>query len=140
MVHGLGAGYLVFEIQQNSDATYRLYDWGRVDSSGTPRELHLEESIECIEEFDGDSTPRSGGEGVLLSSSGLLVEEYALGAGDAVPHRDPAHFMICTVASGSVEWCGNVSRKGDFILVPAHAPVLSAGASGAKILLTTVPV
>ncbi len=45
VVHAIGAGVLLAEIQQNSDLTYRLYDWGRVDNAGTPRELHVEKGL-----------------------------------------------------------------------------------------------
>jgi len=47
-VHALGGGVVVFEVQQNSDVTFRLYDWNRVDEkTGKPRELHIEQAIEC---------------------------------------------------------------------------------------------
>lgn len=49
LVHALGAGCLVAEIQQNSDTTYRLYDWDRVDEQGQPRELHLDQGLEVID-------------------------------------------------------------------------------------------
>ena len=47
-VHAIGAGNLIFEIQQNSDTTYRISDWGRVDKDGNPRKLHLEQGIKAI--------------------------------------------------------------------------------------------
>jgi mannose-6-phosphate isomerase len=47
-VHSLGPGTLLAEIQQTSDATYRIYDWDRVDDSGKPRELHVEQALEAI--------------------------------------------------------------------------------------------
>ena len=47
-VHALGAGNLVLEIQQNSDSTYRLYDWGRVGEDGLPRDLHISQALSCI--------------------------------------------------------------------------------------------
>lgn len=47
-VHAIGAGNLIFEIQQNSDTTYRISDWGRVDKNGKPRALHLEQGIKAI--------------------------------------------------------------------------------------------
>jgi mannose-6-phosphate isomerase len=51
-VHAIGAGNLILEIQQNSDTTFRVYDWDRVDTkSGQPRDLHVQESLECID-FD----------------------------------------------------------------------------------------
>lgn len=44
-IHALGPGILVYEIQQSSDTTYRLYDWGRMGLDGKPRELHVEKSL-----------------------------------------------------------------------------------------------
>lgn len=44
-VHAIGGGLVLYEIQQSSDLTYRLYDWGRVDAQGKGRDLHLEHSI-----------------------------------------------------------------------------------------------
>ncbi|MFO7973671.1 MAG: type I phosphomannose isomerase catalytic subunit [Candidatus Hydrogenedentota bacterium] len=47
-VHAIGGGVVLAEIQQNSDLTYRLYDWGRVGTDGKPRELHIEKGLEAI--------------------------------------------------------------------------------------------
>ncbi len=44
-VHAIGGGMLLAEIQQNSDLTYRIYDWGRVDDRGRPRELHVDKAL-----------------------------------------------------------------------------------------------
>lgn len=54
-VHAIGKGCLILEVQQNSNTTYRIYDWGRTDPAGNPRELHLEEARQVIEW--GDTTP-----------------------------------------------------------------------------------
>lgn len=48
-VHAIGKGILILETQQNSDTTYRLYDYDRRDSEGNLRDLHLESSIDVIE-------------------------------------------------------------------------------------------
>ncbi len=45
-VHALGPGLLIYEIQQSSDTTYRLYDWGRMDLNGQPRALHVDKGVE----------------------------------------------------------------------------------------------
>lgn len=47
-VHAIGAGVVLAEIQQNSDLTYRIYDWGRVEAHGKPRSLHLDKAIRAI--------------------------------------------------------------------------------------------
>ena len=51
-VHALGAGIVLFEIQQNSDTTYRVFDWNRTGLDGQPRELHVEQSLACIDFSD----------------------------------------------------------------------------------------
>lgn len=48
-VHALGAGLLIYEVQQNSDTTYRVFDWNRVDASGKPRDLHVAQSLASID-------------------------------------------------------------------------------------------
>src|SRR4030095_16304170 len=49
-VHAVGAGNLLIEIQQNSDTTYRVFDWNRIDpTTGKPRELHVEQALQCID-------------------------------------------------------------------------------------------
>jgi len=49
LIHAIGDGILLAEIQQNSDTTYRVYDWGRLGLDGNPRELHIEKSIDVID-------------------------------------------------------------------------------------------
>jgi mannose-6-phosphate isomerase len=51
MVHAIGPGILLAEVQQQSDLTFRLHDWGRVDANGQPREIHIEPAIACTD-FD----------------------------------------------------------------------------------------
>lgn len=48
-VHAIGAGLVIFEIQQNSDTTYRVFDWNRVGLDGKPRELHIDQSLASID-------------------------------------------------------------------------------------------
>jgi mannose-6-phosphate isomerase len=56
-VHALGEGILLAEVQQSSNVTFRLFDWGRVGTDGKPRELHREESLECIDFERGPVNP-----------------------------------------------------------------------------------
>ncbi|HEV8619275.1 MAG TPA: type I phosphomannose isomerase catalytic subunit [Candidatus Udaeobacter sp.] len=48
-LHAVGEGNLIVEIQQNSDTTYRVFDWNRVDDQGKPRQLHLDQALQCID-------------------------------------------------------------------------------------------
>ncbi|MCC6793716.1 MAG: class I mannose-6-phosphate isomerase [Candidatus Hydrogenedentes bacterium] len=64
-VHAIGAGIVLAEIQQNSDLTYRLYDWNRVDTSGKARELHIEKGLratrfDCQPVLKGEDRPKQG--------------------------------------------------------------------------------
>ena len=49
LVHAIGEGASVFEVQQSSNTTFRLYDWGRVDVEGRPRKLHVEEALAAMD-------------------------------------------------------------------------------------------
>lgn len=55
-VHAIGAGLVLYEIQQSSDVTYRLYDWDRADSAGKKRELHLQEALDVLDEASRPET------------------------------------------------------------------------------------
>ena len=49
LVHAIGEGTSVYEVQQSSDTTFRLYDWGRVDAEGRPRQLHVKEALAAMD-------------------------------------------------------------------------------------------
>jgi mannose-6-phosphate isomerase len=65
-VHGIGAGVLLYELQEYSDITYRMYDYGRLTAAGTPRELHIESALDVAHY---DRSPHSKVQPVLLSSN-----------------------------------------------------------------------
>jgi mannose-6-phosphate isomerase len=73
-VHAIGAGLLLFEIQQTSDITYRLYDWGRVDpKTGQSRELHIDKGLTCVDESMGPCFP------IVLTEDGRnLVQKKSM--------------------------------------------------------------
>src|SRR5262249_19325002 len=56
-VHAVGGGVLLAEVQQTSDATFRLFDWNRVDAQGRPRSLHVEQALACINWRQGPVLP-----------------------------------------------------------------------------------
>lgn len=58
-MHAIGGGNLIYEVQQNSDTTYRVSDWGRVDKSGKSRELHVDQAMTCLHHSLGDVRPNS---------------------------------------------------------------------------------
>ena len=97
------------EIQQNSDTTYRLYDWNRTDDSGRGRELHLEQALDSIGEF----RKLSQRPGYLTEMPYFTTKEYRLDKGERFTQPDSSRFAVFTVLCGSVLWDGKTARRGD---------------------------
>ncbi|MCE9519010.1 MAG: class I mannose-6-phosphate isomerase [Verrucomicrobia bacterium] len=104
-LHALGAGLLVYEIQQNSDTTYRVFDWNRVGLDGKPRALHVAESLACID-FDDFApamqTPATDGRMVQRGHGVLAGEDVRAGEFMILP----AEHMIwpLTALENDLEW------------------------------------
>ena len=138
-IHAIGAGNVIVEVQQNSDTTYRVFDWNRLGLDGKPRTLHVEESMQSID--FGDIEPavtRPAGES-LVKCDHFEVEKWDLQS----PRRafDEGKFAIFTMLGGDVECGGSRFTPGDFFLVPASQPdpVLRPVNGGASLLRTTIP-
>jgi mannose-6-phosphate isomerase len=88
-VHAIDAGNLILEIQQNSDTTYRVYDWGRVGLDGRPRALHLEESLRSIDWEDFEPVPLRAAptSGVIADCAEFRIRRCVLGAGERIHVR-----------------------------------------------------
>lgn len=139
-VHAIGAGNVIVEVQQNSDTTYRVFDWNRAGLDGKPRELHIAESMRSIDFSDTHpqlAVPK--GEEVT-SCEFFKVEKWALN--NARPAFTDGKFAIFTVLTGSVASMGTIFRPGDFFLVPATITdaTLWPVKSGTTLLRTTIPV
>jgi mannose-6-phosphate isomerase len=146
LVHTIGAGALVYEVQQSSNTTYRLYDWGRVGPDGRPRPMHLEAALRSIDyslpppAFMAP-TPEPGGGAVCVATPFFTMREFR----DAAARRPSgASFEALFVKSGTwrVESGGAAETlaPGDSLLVPADCPgYLAAPASpDAALLITTL--
>lgn len=134
-LHAIGAGFLIHEIQQNSDTTYRVFDWNRTDDCGQPRELHIEESMRCID-FDDKAPEMDQPDGnTLASCEYFTTTRRKLAEGESVSNPDPERFSLITVVSGSLE---NRHEKGRTILLPRAAPPLNAS-EPSEILQITIP-
>ena len=134
LVHAIGAGHLIAEIQQNSDTTYRLYDWNRTDASGQGRELHMEQALDSIAEF----RELCRQPGYLTEMPHFTTEEYRLDQGERFTQPDASRFAIFTILRGSVSWDGKTARQGEFILSPANADAVTAVEPDTVLLSTTV--
>jgi mannose-6-phosphate isomerase len=129
-VHAIGAGLVIFEIQQTSDTTYRVFDWNRVGLDGRPRELHLAASLASIDfndfepalladTFSGDSSMKFR---PLVRDPLFTVEALQLAAGVVAPLK-PRTMQIIACVNGqlSVEvGATSIERSpGEFCLMPA---------------------
>ncbi|MDI3534961.1 MAG: mannose-6-phosphate isomerase [Thermosediminibacterales bacterium] len=79
MLHAIGEGILLAEVQQNSDTTYRVYDWNRVGSDGKPRELHVDKALEVIDfegKLNGDKVEGLEIEGTGYTKKYLIANPY----------------------------------------------------------------
>jgi mannose-6-phosphate isomerase len=129
-VHALGADIVLFEIQQNSDTTYRVFDWNRLGTDGRPRELHVAQSLASIDFQDFEpglvSARLSGTDSLrrrsLVPPDGpFVVEEIQAGAGAKVA-LEPDGMRILALVRGSVVIEGEPKvalAPGEFCLLPA---------------------
>jgi mannose-6-phosphate isomerase len=139
-LHAIGAGLLIYEIQQNSDTTYRVYDWNRPGIDGKPRQLHVEESIKCIDFEDIEPEMDESGEGLLVECDYFRLEAHDLVPGESLLARTRGRFAVITVVDGEIYEGGTIFRTGDFFIVPAGTEGDGLVAENeAEILLTTWP-
>lgn len=140
-IHALGAGLLIYEIQENSDTTYRLFDWNRTDDSGLPRELHIEQSLKSIAMDDIRPQARPASPGTLVNSREFIMEQKDLMPGELLQLTDPEHFALVVVTEGHLVFprVQAQANPGDFFLIPRHGQPGTAGSEGAKLLFCIVP-
>ena len=140
-VHAIGAGLVIFEIQQNSDTTYRVFDWNRMGLDGKPRELHVDQSLASID-FD-DFEPGLSDEAwhargtvrwrPLVRHPLFTVDEMRVSDARELPLR-PGRLRVVAVVAGAVQarGVGGAVRvqAGGFVVLPAslQGPALDADA------------
>jgi mannose-6-phosphate isomerase len=139
--HAVGAGNLLIEIQQNSDTTYRLFDWNRVDpATGTRRDLHVKQAIQCID-FEDVRPKLIESEGELLISHKLFeIRKWRLDeAREAAPL---GQFAIVCCVTGNLSCAKAKLEPGEFFLIPAHLKdrQLKPLAPDTSLLRVTIPV
>jgi mannose-6-phosphate isomerase len=131
-VHALGGGLVIFEIQQNSDTTYRVFDWNRKGLDGKPRELHIKESLESIDFDDFEPSlvrPQFRGRAVQMASLVddplFKVEAATFQGGDSLAH-DSGEMQIVGVVHGDLLVLSDQMEfglsAGQFCLIPASVP------------------
>lgn len=142
-VHAIGAGNVILEIQQNSDTTYRVYDWDRKDDAGKPRPLHVREALASIQWEDHEPAfvqPR--GERLLVCDH-FAITRWWVAPGEVrevVPN--PKSFRYLFVADGRLkeEGSGEEWPKGTARFITAdHGSVLLHGAEDSTVVQVEFP-
>jgi mannose-6-phosphate isomerase len=152
VVHALGAGLVIAEIQQSSDTTYRLFDWNRVGPDGQPRALHVEAALATIDDRRGPIdpvTPRVVAPGVerLVDCDKFRLERWQFDAPRTV--GGDGELRIFAVISGEATlthtWSDYATsqrlRAGDCVLLPAASgPAMFVPRGPTTVLCAQLPV
>lgn len=126
-IHAIGEGIIILETQQNSDTTYRVYDYGRLDNQGNERELHLKQSIDVttvphqshqlnilVEELENEKRT------TFVQCDFFSVEKWEING--VVKHSQTKPFLLCSVieGDGTITTVAGTYRykKGDHFLLP----------------------
>ena len=117
-LHAVGGGNLLVEIQQNSDTTYRVFDWNRADN-GRPRQLHVEQALQCINFNDVRPQLLQTEAEVLLHHDLFEIQKWNLNSPREIAPR--GQFAIVCSLTGSLR-CAVDFVPGEFLLVPAQSP------------------
>jgi len=151
-LHAIGEGILIYEVQENSDLTYRVYDWGRVGPDGRPRELHIDRACEVI-----DFSPRDGAKhrGIRIERGENRITHIAACryfSTELLELRSPLegdtglksfHVISAIGGRGEIRCCGSAGvtiGKGESALIPACAGVyLLDPAPSLRVLRSYVP-
>ena len=149
-VHGIGAGNVVMEIQQNSDTTYRVFDWNRMGLDGRPRELHVAESLAAIDFNDFEPSLVAGGFSGggpvavrhLVAGPPFRADLLEIGRGARLPLHQPVPVII-----GVVKGRLKISHRehelpltdGQFVLIPAGLEPVHLTAETQVSLVQTEP-
>lgn len=149
-IHALGAGVIVYEIQQPSDVTFRLDDWGRVDAQGNPREMHLTQGYEAARPAFRPSRIRP----IDLSASGVrrqiltacryfALEHLQFPAGTSVQFGGAGSPQVLTPLSGNGRLKGaddvELRRGVSAVIWPTSAPAIFTAVEPCELLRAWVP-
>jgi len=124
-VHAITGGLMILETQENSDITYRVYDYNRL-TNGKPRELHIEKSIEVIK------VPAKDQKDLIQSATDLpenilnsliscdYYQVWKLNVNGKTEFEQKRKFLICSVISGDGLMNGQMIKKGDHFILPSE--------------------
>lgn len=141
LVHAIGEGILICEIQQNSDTTYRVYDWNRVDENGQKRQLHIDQAMDVIDfhnkpegSLPGLKITELGGERVLyIATDYFAMDELKLnGMMDLVMDCKRFQTLTCIEGQGCIDYGDGKEyiSAGSSCLLPASLSQIALSGNG----------
>jgi mannose-6-phosphate isomerase len=154
-IHALGKGLVAYEVQQQSDITYRLYDWNRRDTEGNSRELHIDKALQvtaldsepCVKETPSAEDCDRHRRATLVASPYFVLEKLDADSDGQIEARaNGATFSIYTVTGGGgqLRWGKQQTEAlalGDTLIIPAALGdyQIEVGAGGIAVLRASVP-
>lgn len=140
-IHAIGAGVVIFEIQQNSTLTYRLYDYMRRDKAGNLRELHVEKAMSVCDLDVYKEAPRVENSPEIIGKCEYFeTAKYKLNFTNLPLFVDETSFLSVTCVGGEGTIEGEKIAKGDSFFVPAGAgDILITGGENLEILTVKIP-
>jgi mannose-6-phosphate isomerase len=138
-MHAIGGGNLIVEVQENSDTTYRIFDWNRKDEKGQGRELHIAEAMRCIDFQDcyPAASPRNAES--LVADRLFAIDRWQISSARALGSRDS--FAIAFCLSGELECAGLRFQQGEFFLLSAQTEnrIVESCRPNSELLRITIP-
>lgn len=118
-IHAIGAGILIAEIQQNSNVTYRVYDYDRTDEQGLKRPLHIHKALEVASLKPAQERKQDG----HLASCRYFTVDRIETVSEVLINSDQKsfHHLLCLKGSGEIEWKGGSLKfgKGESLFLPS---------------------
>lgn len=148
LVHAIGSGILIAEVQQNSNTTYRMYDYNRVGSDGKTRELHIDKALEVI---NRNSSQRINNQTKIVCTDNVRYSRicscsyfnvYTLSLENATHDfktENHMNFILCLDGQGKIihNEIEYKFEKGDAYLLPEDISVFSISSAGCHIMHVT---
>lgn len=147
LVHAIGAGVLLAEIQQTSDITYRIHDWNRPDTDGTLRELHTKEALDAIQFTPNNPKipyeEKRNKRVLLVSCQYFITHKLALNTNFNVTNFENESCKVYMCTEGKAKFLtGETStsiKKGETILIPACITSYQINTENATFLEVYIP-
>ncbi len=142
-VHAIDKGCLILEIQQNSNTTYRIYDWGRVGADGKPRDMHIDKALKVID-WENNGDPRCKICGTTVQSCDYFqLDRFVLETSKDFPMTGKSfHALFIAEGAGSILWAGGEEKlsAGQSWLVPASLDSYTVHPDSCSLTLLSVTI